>query len=54
MNMPNDMEKMKKLLEAKKAKRKFLEEESKVGTGWVEKANKNKGNGPTNTKKLSQ
>lgn len=52
--MPNDMEKMKKLLEAKKNKTKFLAEERKVGTGWVEKANKNKGNGPTRTKKISQ
>lgn len=49
--MPNNMEKMKELLEAKKAKKKFLEGEKKVGVGWVEKLNKNKGNGPTKTKK---
>ena len=49
--MSNDMEKMKQLLEAKKNQTKFLEEEKKVGSGWVEKMNKNKGNGPTRTKK---
>ncbi len=42
---------MKQLLEAKKAKKKFLEEEKKIGAGWVEKLNKNKGNGPTRTKR---
>ena len=51
--MSNNMERMKKLLEDKKAKKKFLEEEKKVGSGWVEKMNKNKGNGPTRTKKIN-
>lgn len=49
-----DMEKMKELLAEKKAKEGFLKAEKKIGAGWVEKANKNKGNGPTRTKKISQ
>lgn len=48
------MEKMKQLLEEKKAKEGYLQAEKKVGSGIVEKMNKNKGNGPTRTKKISQ
>jgi hypothetical protein len=48
--MPNNMEKMREILEQKKAKQKFLQEEKKVGSGRVEKMNKNKGNGRTRTK----
>ena len=37
----NDVEKMKKFLEEKKAKGGFLKEEKKIGSGIVEKRNKN-------------
>jgi len=49
-----DIEKMKELLAKKKATEGFLKNEKKVGSGWVEKQNKNKGNGPTRTKKIAQ
>jgi len=49
--MSTNMEKMKQLFEAKKAKKQFLEGEKKVGVGWVEKMNKSSGNGPTRTKR---
>lgn len=49
-----DMERMKKLLAEKKANEGYLKSEKKIGAGWVEKMNKNKGNGPTRTKKISQ
>ena len=46
-----DMEKMKKLIEEKKSKVGFLQEEKKIGVGKVEKMNKNIGLGSTRTKK---
>lgn len=49
-----DMEKLKKLLDEKKNKGKFLQEEKKVGSGEVEKRNKNIGLSYTRTKKISQ
>ena len=49
-----DMEKMKQLLEEKKAKVGFLQEEKKVGSGKVEKNNRSLGNDVTRTKKISQ
>ncbi len=49
-----DMEKMKKLIEEKKSKVGFLQEEKKIGVGKVEKMNKNIGLGSTRTKKISQ
>lgn len=45
-----NMEKMKQLLEEKKKKTGYLQAEKKIGSGKVEKMNKNKGNGPTKTK----
>jgi len=50
----NDMEKMKKLLEEKKAKGSFLQAEKKIGSGKVEKKNKNIGIESTRTNKISQ
>ena len=50
----NDMEKMKKFLEEKKNKEKFLKDEKKIGSGSVEKRNKNLDNGGSRTKKISQ
>lgn len=50
----NDVEKMKKFLEEKKAKGGFLKEEKKIGSGSVEKRNKNLDNGGIRTKKISQ
>ena len=50
----NDMEKMKKFLEEKKSKDGFLKDEKKIGSGKVEKMNKNIGIGSTRTKKISQ
>lgn len=50
----NDMERLKKLIEEKKSKGGFLKEEKKVGSGKVEKMNKNIGIGATRTKKISQ
>ncbi len=50
----NDMEKIKKLLEEKKAKTGFLQDEKKIGSGKVEKRNKHIGLDSTRTKKISQ
>lgn len=49
-----DMERMNQLLEEKKSKGGFLQEEKKVGSGKVEKMHKNIGIGSTRTKKISQ
>lgn len=49
-----DMERMKALLEEKKAKAGFLKNEKKIGSGKVEKRNKNIGLDFTRTKKISQ
>lgn len=49
-----DMEKMKKFLEEKKSKSGFLKAEKKIGSGKVEKKNKNIGIDATRTKKISQ
>ncbi len=49
-----NMEKMKKIIEAKKAKGGFLENESKIGSGRVEEMNKSAGNQVTRTRKISQ
>ncbi len=49
-----DMEKMKELLATKKAEEGYLENEKKVGSGRVEKMNKNKGNRGIRTKKIAQ
>jgi hypothetical protein len=49
-----DMERMKKLIEEKKAKGGYLQAEKKVGSGKVEKKNKNIGLDFTRTKKISQ
>ncbi len=49
-----DMERMKKLIEEKKSKGGFLQEEKKVGSGKVEKMNKNIGMEFTRTYKISQ
>lgn len=49
-----DMERMKKLLEEKKSKGGFLPDEKMIGSGKVEKKNKNIGMGYTRTKKISQ
>jgi len=49
-----DMEKMKKLIEEKKAKGGFLQEEKKIGSGKVEKRNRNIGMISPRTKKISQ
>ena len=48
-----DMEKMKELLETKKHKAKFLQEERKIGVGKVEKSHKNINTGAERTKKIS-
>lgn len=50
----NDMERMKKLIDEKKAKEGYLQAEKKVGSGKVEKRNKNIGTDFTRTKKISQ
>lgn len=49
-----DMEKMKKLVEEKKSKGNFFNAEKKIGSGKVEKMNKNIGLDSTRTKKISQ
>ena len=49
-----DMERMKKLLEEKKSKGGFLQEEKKIGSGKVEKMNKNIETDSERTKKISQ
>lgn len=48
-----DIEKMKAFLEQKKSKEKFLKEEAKVGSGVVEKGNKNIRIGWEGSKKIS-
>ncbi|MGB8455619.1 MAG: hypothetical protein WCD89_25285 [Anaerocolumna sp.] len=50
----NDMDKMKKFLEEKKSKGGFLQAEKKIGSGKVEKKNKNIGIEFTRTNKISQ
>ncbi len=49
-----DMEKMKKFIEEKKNKVGFLEVEKKIGSGKVEKRNRQLGIDSTRTKKISQ
>ncbi|MFA9378719.1 MAG: hypothetical protein ACERKZ_18540 [Lachnotalea sp.] len=49
-----DMERIKKLLEEKKSKGSFLKDEKKIGSGRVEKMNKNIGIDSTRTNKISQ
>lgn len=49
-----DMEKMKQVIEEKKNKKGILPEEKKIGSGKVEKMNKNIGLDSTRTKKISQ
>ena len=49
-----DMERMKKLLEEKKSKGGFLQDEKKIGSGKVEKRHKNIGMDSLRTKKISQ
>ncbi|MDF2802508.1 MAG: hypothetical protein K0S61_2411 [Anaerocolumna sp.] len=49
-----DIEKMKKFLEEKKSKSSFLELEKKIGSGKVEKKNKNIGLEFTRADKISQ
>lgn len=49
-----DIEKMKELLEEKKSKGAFLQAEKKIGSGKVEKRNKNIGIEFTRTHKISQ
>lgn len=50
----NDMEKMKKLLEEKKAKSNYFGGGNKIGSGKVEKSHKNIGTDNERTKKISQ
>jgi hypothetical protein len=50
----NDIEKMKKFLEEKKAKAGYLKAEKKIGSGIVEKRHKNIGIDSTRTHKISQ
>ena len=49
-----DIERMKQLLEEKKNKNGFLQTEKKIGSGKVEKRNKNIGVEFTRTHKISQ
>jgi polysaccharide deacetylase 2 family uncharacterized protein YibQ len=49
-----DMDRLKKLLEEKKAKGRFLQDEKKIGSGRVEKMNKNIGIESSRTNKISQ
>lgn len=49
-----DMEKMKKFLVDKKSKGAFLQAEKKIGSGKVEKMNKNIGIDSTRPNKISQ
>ena len=49
-----DMEKMKELIQEKKSKGGYLPAEKKIGSGSVEKKNKNIGLDFTRTKKISQ
>ncbi len=48
--MNKNMERMRELIEEKKNKPAYLQAEKKIGSGRVEKVNKNKGNGPAKTK----
>lgn len=48
-----DMERMKQLLEEKKAKANYLQAERKIGVGKVEKRHKNIGTDSERTKKIS-
>ncbi|MGB8452433.1 MAG: hypothetical protein WCD89_08880 [Anaerocolumna sp.] len=50
----NDMERMKKFIEEKKTKGGYLQVEKKIGSGKVEKMNKNIGIEFTRTNKISQ
>ncbi len=45
-----NMERMQQLIEEKKKKAGYLQAEKKIGSGRIEKINKNKGNGPAKTK----
>lgn len=49
-----DIEKMKKFIEEKKSKTSYFQAEKKIGSGEVEKRNKNIGLDSTRTKKISQ
>lgn len=49
-----DIERMKKVIEENKNKRGILRDEKKIGSGKVEKMNKNIGLDSTRTKKISQ
>ena len=49
-----DIERMKKLIDEKKSKGGYLPDERKIGSGKVEKMNKNIGLDFTRTKKISQ
>ena len=49
-----NLEKMKALIEEKKAKNGYLKGEKKIGSGRVEEMNKSAGNQVTRTKKISQ
>ena len=49
-----DIERMKKFLDEKKSKSGYLQIEKKIGSGKVEKRNKNIGIDSTRTKKISQ
>ena len=50
----DNMDKMKKFIADKKSKGGYLQSEKKIGSGKVEKGNKNRGNKPTRTKKIAQ
>ena len=45
-----NMERMQQLIDEKKNKSGYLQAEKKIGSGRIEKVNKNKGNGPAKTK----
>jgi hypothetical protein len=49
-----DMERMKKFIEEKKSKVGYLQGEKKIGSGKVEKMNRNIGIDSTRTYKISQ
>jgi hypothetical protein len=48
-----DMDRMKKLIDEKKSKGNFLQDEIKIGSGKVEKRNKSLGIDSTRTNKIS-
>lgn len=52
--MANDMERLKKIIEAKKAGNDVMRPDKKIGSGRVEKSNKSEGNWEERTKKISQ